>query len=184
VLSWSIRARIMAVLLLVAVLLVVLALQLVRRTPPAIQVTVAGGIARVGAAAPEFSSQRLDGSRVRLSQFRGKPVLLNFWATWCAPCQDEMPLLQGAANQYGGAGLTVLAVDYQQTDANGMQAFLRKVGARFSAVYDPNGQIAAAYGVSIGLPVSIFIDRSGKVEFIQVGQMSDAVLQQHLHSIL
>ena len=174
----------MAVLLLAAVLLALLALQLTRRSATAIQVTVAAGVARVGGAAPDFSSQRLDGSGVRLSQFKGKPVLLNFWATWCAPCQDEMPLLQRATNQYGGAGLTVLAVNYQQTDANGMQAFLRKVGARFSAVYDPNGRIAAAYGVSIGLPVSIFIDRSGTVKVIQVGQMSDAILQQHLHSIL
>ena len=171
-------------LLLVAVLLAFLALQLARRSPHAIDVTVGGGHAHVGGQAPDFTSQRLDGSPVRLSQFRGKPVLLNFWATWCAPCQDEMPLLQRAVNQYGGAGLTVLAVDYQQTDATGMQAFLRKVGARFPGVYDPDGRIAAAYGVSIGLPVSIFIDRSGTVNFIQVGQMSDAILQQHLQAIL
>jgi cytochrome c biogenesis protein CcmG, thiol:disulfide interchange protein DsbE len=174
----------MGVLLLAAVLILLLALQLMRRSTPAMQVTVGGGTAQVGALAPDFTSRRLDGSPVRLSQFRGKPVLINFWATWCAPCQDEMPLIQRAADQYGGAGLTVLAVDYQQTDASGMAAFLRKVGARFSAVYDPSGRIATAYGVSIGLPVSIFIDRSGKVNFIQVGQMSDAVLQQHVQGIL
>ena len=97
---------------------------------------------------------------------------------------DFSGVLQRALDRYSGAGLTVLAVDYQQTDANGMQAFLHKVGARFPAVYDPAAQIAGEYGVSVGLPVSIFIDRSGKVEFIQLGQMSDAVLQQHLHSIL
>jgi len=174
----------MGVLLLAAVLILLLALQLMRQSPPAIVVTVGAGTAQVGALAPDFTSQRLDGSSVRLRQFRGKPVLINFWATWCAPCQDEMPLIQRAADQYGGAGLTVLAVDYQQTDAKGMAAFLRKVGARFPAVYDPNGRIATAYGVSIGLPVSIFIDRSGKVSFIQVGQMSDAILQQHVRGIL
>lgn len=138
----------------------------------------------MGAAAPDFTTQQLDGATVQLSQFRGKPVLLNFWATWCAPCQDEMPLLQRALDRYGGAGFTVLAVDYQQTDLNSMRAFLRKVGARFPAVYDPAGQIAGEYGVTVGLPVSIFIDRSGAVAFIQLGQMSDAMLQQHLHSIL
>jgi len=174
----------MAVLLVVALFLFLLALQLARRPGEGIRVTVAGGSARLGAAAPDFTTQRLDGATVQLSQFRGKPVLLNFWATWCTPCQDEMPLLQRAVDRYGGAGLTVLAVDYQQTDAKSMQAFLRKVGARFPALYDPSGQIAAEYGVTVGLPVSIFIDRSGTVLFIQLGQMSDAVLQQHLHAIL
>jgi thiol-disulfide isomerase/thioredoxin len=174
----------MGVLLLAALFLFLLALQLARRPGEGIRVTVEGGSARLGAAAPDFTTQRLDGATVQLSRLRGKPVLLNFWATWCAPCQDEMPLLQRALDRYGGGGLTVLAVDYQQTDVNAMQAFLRKVGAHFAAVYDPSGQIATEYGVTVGLPVSIFIDRSGKVEFIQLGQMSDAVLQQHLHSIL
>ncbi len=174
----------MAALLLAALLILVLAIWLIHRPDQAIHVTVAAGRAQLGAVAPDFTTQKLDGAAVQLSPLRGKPVLLNFWATWCAPCQDEMPLLQRAVDRYGGAGLTVLAVNYQQTDANAMRAFLNKVGAHFPALYDPAGQIAAAYGVSIGLPVSVFIDRSGRVEYIQVGQMSDAVLQQHLHSIL
>jgi peroxiredoxin len=95
-----------------------------------------------------------------------------------------MPLIQRASDNYAGQGLTVLAVDYQQTNTSSMKAFLRKVGARFPAVYDPAGQIAAEYGVNVGLPMSVFIDRSGKVSFIQLGQMSAAILQQHLHAIL
>jgi peroxiredoxin len=174
----------MAALLLAALVIFMWALQLTHRPGAGIHVSVAGGRARVGATAPDFTTQRLDGTTIQLSQLRGKAVLLNFWATWCAPCQDEMPLLQQALDRYGGAGLTVLAVDYQQTDVGGMQAFLRKVGARFPALFDPAGQIAAEYGVSVGLPVSIFIDRSGTVKFIQLGQMSDALLQQQLHAIL
>ena len=88
------------------------------------------------------------------------------------------------ADFFTGVGLVVLAVNYQQTSTSSMQGFLRKVNARFPAVFDPAGQIAGAYGVNVGLPVSVFIDRSGTVSFIQLGQMSDAVLQQHLHTIL
>jgi peroxiredoxin len=177
------RLKILGALLLAAVAIFVIGTQLLGRPAP-VKVTVQGGPATVGRTAPDFTTQTLDGNRVRLSQYRGKPVLLNFWATWCAPCQDEMPLIQRASDNNKGQGLVVLAVNYQQTSTSSMQAFLRKVDARFPAVFDPAGQIAAAYGVNVGLPVSVFIDRSGTVSFIQVGQMSDAALQLHLHSIL
>lgn len=177
------RFKILGVLLLAGVVIFLIATQFVGR-PAAINVIVQGGLAKVGARAPDFTTQTLDGAKVRLSQYRGKPVLLNFWATWCSPCQDEMPLIQRASDIYGGRGLTVLAVDYQQTNTNAMKAFLRKVDAHFPAVYDPAGQIAAEYGVNVGLPVSVFIDRSGNVSFIQLGQMSNAILQQHLQSIV
>jgi cytochrome c biogenesis protein CcmG/thiol:disulfide interchange protein DsbE len=177
------RLKILGALLLAGVVIIVVGSQLLGRPGP-VTVTVAGGRAAVGHTAPDFSTQTLDGARVRLSQYRGKPVLLNFWATWCAPCQDEMPLIQRASDMNKGQGLVVLAVNYQQTSTSSMQAFLRKVDARFPAVFDPAGQIAGAYGVNVGLPVSVFIDRSGTVSFIQVGQMSDAILQQHLHAIL
>jgi len=177
------RLKILGILLLAGVLILLIASQFLGRPSP-INVSVSGGRATVGAIAPDFSTQTLDGTPVRLSQYRGRPVLLNFWATWCAPCQDEMPLIQRASDIYKGQGLVVLAVNYQQTSTSSMKAFLRKVDARFSAVYDPAGQIGAAYGVNVGLPVSVFIDRSGKVSLIQLGQMSNSILQQHLHSIL
>jgi cytochrome c biogenesis protein CcmG, thiol:disulfide interchange protein DsbE len=182
-LPWSLRFKILGVLLLAGLLIFLIATHFVGR-PAAINVLVQGGTAAVGGTAPDFTTQTLDGATVRLSSYRGKPVLLNFWATWCAPCQDEMPLIQRASDIYGSQGLTVVAVNYQQTSTSSMKGFLRKVDAHFPAVYDPAGQIAAEYGVSVGLPESVFIDRSGKVSFIQVGQMSDAILQQHLHAIL
>jgi len=177
------RFRILGVLLLAGVLIVFIATQFLGRPAP-INVTVQGGRATVGATAPDFTTQTLDGTPVRLSQYRSKPVVLNFWATWCVPCQDEMPLIQRASDIYKGQGLIVLAVNYQQTSTSSMKAFLRKVDVKFPAVYDPAGQIAAAYGVNVGLPVTVFIDRFGKVNFIQVGQMSNVILQQHLQPIL
>lgn len=163
-------------------MIALLATQLLRPAP--INVSIQGGRAAVGSPAPDFTTETLDGATVRLSQYRGRPVLLNFWATWCTACQDEMPLIQRASDIYHAQGLQVLAVDYQQTDVTAMKAFLRKVDAQFPAVFDPGAQIAGEYGVTVGLPVSVFIDRSGKVDFIQLGQMSNAVLQQHLQHIM
>jgi cytochrome c biogenesis protein CcmG, thiol:disulfide interchange protein DsbE len=177
------RFKIVGVLLLAGLLLVLLGIVLLDR-PASINVTVQGGRATAGSKAPDFTTETLDRAAVRLSQYRGEAVILNFWATWCAPCQDEMPLIQRASDIDKGRGLVVLAVNFEQTDTDSMKAFLRKVDAHFPAVFDPGGQIAAEYGVNLGLPVSVFIDRSGNVEFIQVGQMSNAVLQQHLQSIL
>jgi len=169
---------------LLGALLLIVTIRLQPGGPPPIHVIVAAATAHVGGPAPEFTSERLDRSTVRLSQYRGKPVVLNFWATWCGPCQDEMPLLQRASDRYAPMGLTVLAVNYQQTDRTSMTQFLKKVEAHFSALYDPNGSIASAYGVTVGLPVSVFIDRAGLVSFIQLGQMSDTVLEAQLHKIL
>ena len=170
-------------LLLAFAVIVLVGVELLSR-PASINVTVQGGRASVGALAPGFTTQTIDGTPVTLRQYRGKPVLLNFWATWCAPCQQEMPLLQRASDIGHAPGLVVLAVNYQETNPTSIKAFLRKVDAHFPAVYDPAGQIAAEYGVNVGLPVSIFIDRSGKVSFIQLGQMTNAILQQHLQPIL
>jgi len=177
------RLKILGAFLVAGLVIFLVGTQFLGRPAP-LNVIVQGGRATVGATAPDFRTQTLDGAGVRLSQYRGRPVLLNFWATWCAPCQDEMPLIQRASDIYKGQGLVVLAVNYQETSTSSMKAFLRKADVHFSAVYDPAGQIAAAYGVGLGLPMSVFIDRSGKVSFIQLGQMSSAVLQQHLQPIL
>lgn len=152
--------------------------------PAAPTAVVSGGQAAVGMSAPGFSSQTLEGAEFRLNQLQGKPVLLNFWATWCTACEGEMPELQRAAERYRSQGMTVLAVNYRQTNTAEMRSFLDRLGAGFPAVYDPDGRIASAYGVSLGLPVSVFIDRTGRVKFIQLGQMSNSLLEDKLRSIL
>ena len=182
-LPWSLRLKILGILLLLGVVILLVGVELLTR-PTSINVTVQGGRATAGAMAPDFRTQTIDGTPVRLSQYRGKPVLLNFWATWCAPCQDEMPLIQRASDIGQAPGLVVLAVNYQQTNASSIKAFLAKVHAHFPAVYDPAGRIAAEYGVTVGLPVSVFIDRSGRVSYIQLGQMTNDILIAHLKPIL
>jgi cytochrome c biogenesis protein CcmG/thiol:disulfide interchange protein DsbE len=182
-LPWSLRVKIIGVLVALLLVIGVIGFLLLNRSA-SINVTVQGGRAQVGSLAPDFSSQTLSGSGFRLRQYRGHPVLLNFWATWCGPCRDEMPLLQRATDVNKSSGLVVLGVNYEETSGSQLRSFLNKVGVRFPAVYDPAGQIAGEYGVNVGLPVSIFIDKAGKVSYIQVGQMSDAILQQQLRTIL
>ena len=149
---------------------------------PAPGVTVSGGKARVGAPAPEFKSTTPKGAPVRLRDFRGSPVLINFWATWCTACEDEMPAIQSAVQQHSADHVQVLAVDYRETDRAAMTRYLSRLHVRFEPALDPEGKIAAAYGVSIGLPVSVFVDRDGVVRFMHTGQMSPPIIEQGIRA--
>jgi cytochrome c biogenesis protein CcmG/thiol:disulfide interchange protein DsbE len=139
-------------------------------------VTVDGGTAALGAEAPGFSSWNLEGEQVELREFKGHPVLLSFWATWCTACQDELPALQQARDRYQGAGLVVLAVDYRETDATRMSRYLAGLHVNLESVIDPQGAIAGAYGVDVGLPVNVWLDRELVVSRIMTGAMTPATL--------
>jgi thiol-disulfide isomerase/thioredoxin len=145
-------------------------------------VWVAPGHATVGAPAPNFTSYDLGGKKVSLSDFASRPVLLTFWATWCTVCKDELPALQGLEQRYASSGLAVLAVNYRETDNVRMRQYLAGINVTLPSVIDPGASIAAAYGVDIGLPVNVLVDKSGRVARIMVGEMSmtsiEAALQQ------
>ncbi len=145
---------------------------------------VAAGHAQVGRAAPDFTTPSLNGGTVRLSGLRGKVVLINFWATWCTACQDEMPAIEQVWDRYRGRGLDVIGVDFREGNKAAMQCFLSKVGAKFTAALDPDGKIADAYGVTFGLPTSIFVDRDGTVRVIHLGQMAPDFIDQQALSLL
>jgi cytochrome c biogenesis protein CcmG/thiol:disulfide interchange protein DsbE len=129
------------------------------------------GIAK-GQPAPAISGTDLDGQPIDLASLRGHPVVVNFWASWCGPCQEEMPLLAAKAAAHAGSGLTILGVLSDDTIANGL-TFEQKYGATWRSVYDANGSIKAAYRV-IGRPQSYFIDASGVLRSIQIGYLTDA----------
>ena len=138
----------------------------------AAQVTVDRGPTAVASAALDFRAPTLDGAAFNLHSLRGKAVLLNFWATWCASCRSEMPAMQAASVRYRAEGLEVVGVNFREADASAQRRFLMQAGVHYPSVLDPDGKIADAYRVTIGLPVTIFIDRSGTIRFLQTGAMS------------
>ncbi|MBM2827217.1 MAG: cytochrome biosis protein [Dehalococcoidia bacterium] len=136
---------------------------------------------RIGSKAPDFALSDLDGKEVRLSDFRGRPVMLNFWATWCGPCRVEMPHMQEAQRELGEkTGFVVLAVNLGE-DAKTARRFLEENGFEFTAVLDRDSSVARDRYKIIGLPTSFFIDREGVIRDIQVGPLAT---KEHLMSKL
>jgi thiol-disulfide isomerase/thioredoxin len=144
---------------------------------PANAVWVAAGHARVGEAAPNFTSYDLQGNKVSLSDFGSRPVLLTFWATWCTVCKEELPALQGLEQRYSSDGLKVLAVDYRETSNERMRQYLAGINVTLQSAIDPAAAIATAYGVDVGLPVNVVVDRAGRVAQIMIGEVTIASIE-------
>ncbi len=134
-----------------------------------------------GQIAPDFELAGLDGKPLRLSELRGRPVIVNFWATWCAPCRQEMPLLQETAERYGDQGLVVLGVDVGE-DAAAVGNFARSLGVEFPILLDTTQHVSDRYRV-YGLPTSFFIDREGVVDFRFIGPLDANRIERQLDSL-
>ena len=119
--------------------------------------------------APEFSLRELNGNVASLSGYRGKMVLLNFWATWCGPCRDEMPSMEQLSRSFGGQGLTVVAIN-QRENAALVARFMKTHNLNFSTLLDADGRVAASYRV-YGIPVSYVIDSDGQAIGMKSGSM-------------
>lgn len=115
-----------------------------------------------GKPAPEFSLQSLEGKTVSLSDFRGKAVLLNFWATWCAPCKIEMPWFAELQKQYGSQGLQVLGVAMDDASPEDISKFAKDVGVDYPILIGKEA-VGDAYGGVQFLPATFYIGRDGKV---------------------
>ncbi len=126
----------------------------------------------VGKPAPALAGTTLDGAAFDLASQKGSPVLVNFWASWCAPCREEFPLLEAAAKRHAGAGLVVVGALYKD-DADPARAFVAEQGATWPTVVDPERSIGAAWKV-LGPPQTFFVDREGIIREVQVGQVRDA----------
>lgn len=136
----------------------------------------------VGRPAPLFALRSFEGVPTGLEQLRGKPVVLNFWASWCFPaCYEEAPDLEAAWQTYRERGVVVLGVDIQDREADG-KAFLQRFGLTFPNGLDP-GTIAIDYGV-YGVPETFFIDKRGQIRYKHVGALTQALLRAKIEELL
>lgn len=137
-----------------------------------------------GFLAPDFTLKALDGGDMQLSTLRGKPVILNFWATWCPPCRAEMPELEALWQRYKDDGLLLIGVD-QGENAATVERFARGVvDTTFPLLLDTNQAVGRAYGVR-ALPTTVFIDAEGRIQDVRIGgPMNRAMLVDSVNKIL
>jgi peroxiredoxin len=122
--------------------------------------------------AEDFQLADLDGKTQSLSQYRGKIVLVNFWATWCKSCTHEMPAMQTSYSKLRDKGFVILAVNELEEDAKVLE-HIKQYGYTYPVLMDRNNKVANQFGV-FGLPVSVFIDQDGRVqEYIKGGVLTE-----------
>ena len=134
----------------------------------------------LGFAAVDFTLESLSGDTVQLADMQGRPVIVNFWATWCGPCKLEMPLIQEFFVRYSPE-LEVLAINFEEPIGD-IQSFADELGLTFPVLLDPEGRIAELYQVR-GFPTTFFIDREGIVQGVYLGTLSKSVLEGYLAKI-
>jgi thiol-disulfide isomerase/thioredoxin len=138
--------------------------------------------ARMGGVAPDFTLQTVDGAPVRLSDLKGKPVWINFWATWCVPCREEMPAMQELYDQYHDRGLAILAVNMEE-DAPTVRRWIDSGGYGFTFVLDADGQQTKRYNVTAA-PTSYFVGPDGVIHDLKLGQISRNEMVAKLDKLL
>lgn len=137
----------------------------------------------IGSPAPTFQLTNLAGVEGSLDQYRGKVVLLNFWATWCQPCTKEMPAMQAAYDTFRDQGFVVLAIN-ELEDVPKVREHIAEHQHTFEVLLDPDNYVANQYGV-VGLPVSIFIDKTGHVrKIVKGGLLTEQSIAQTIQPLL
>jgi peroxiredoxin len=134
-----------------------------------------------GGLAPDFTLQTVAGETVQLTDLRGQPVLINLWATWCAPCRLEMPAIQERFERYQDEGLVVLAVNFDES-AEQVEAFRDELGLTFDLLLDPGAEVQQLY-LNRSYPASFFIDAEGVIQVHHLGVMTEGQLDQNLATI-
>lgn len=126
--------------------------------------------ASISGPAPNFTLKSLSGKNIKLSELTGNVVLVNFWASWCGPCRQEMPLLDAIHKKYEPLGFTVLGINVEEQVANA-KSFIDERPVDFPILFDSNNQVSKLYNV-IAMPTTVVIDRDGKIRYIHQGYQS------------
>lgn len=168
--------------LLPIILIVVVLVSGCGSSTPTSTTAVSEGI-NIGDRAIDFQLQTLDGKTVKLSDFRGKPVLLNFWTTWCPPCRFEVPFLQQINDSYAAKGLVMLAVDVGENSTI-IKNFMTSLNVSLTVPMDTDGKVAKAYSITT-IPRTFFIDKNGIIRQIIPGAFPDkAAIENELKKIM
>jgi peroxiredoxin len=139
------------------------------------------GALHPGQSAPPFALPAARGGQVELAAFKGKPVYLNFFASWCGPCAEETPYIVKLAKKYKPKGLVTLGVD--ELDEERGADFIGRFAIDYPILFDKNGDVGRDYG-QIGLPMHVFIDRAGRVTLWHPGEMSEPEIESAIKAVL
>jgi peroxiredoxin len=138
--------------------------------------------ANEGSLAPDFLLETLDGEEIRLSDLRGQPVVLNFWATWCKPCRQEMPRFVEAYDEFSPNGLVIVAVNMQE-GIGIARPFAEDFGMDFPIAVDRDGEVGERYRL-LGLPTTVFVDRQGVVRSAYSGPFQEEQNQTNVQGAI
>ncbi len=132
--------------------------------------------------AQEFSIELFDGAIFRLSEHRGSPIVLNFWASWCGPCKKEAPELEKAFKRYSPKGVVFLAIAVQDTEEDARR-FIKEHGLTLPTGLDKDQSIAELYGI-MGVPTTFIMDREGMIVYTHLGAVTEELLEDELEKLL
>ena len=135
------------------------------------------GLRKIDEPMPKLAGTTLQGESFDAADYRGKVLVINFWASWCAPCREEAPILEATWERLQNEGVQFVGVDSRDQDAAG-RAFVKEFGITYPSVKDPSGKVAFEFGINAGLPGTVVVNREGRMVYRLLGQLEQKDLDQ------